>query len=299
MAQWRPLLSAGGCHRIWRPLLGAVPRSRIQPFAGRRLLAVTPDSSRVALPASISRATMLAGMSAAAAAGIGIGLVIPTVWIHRDDDRPDDSESPRHVSNRADSALPAGDIAEDIPRPAMIQDATREEMERLYEFHSCLASGATATVWRATCKATGKSVAVKVVDKKLLQAAFLNMEVASLRRCAGHPNIMQLLAAYDVEGDEVSPEGEWHLVMELAEGGELFERLLTHGAYSEKVASQLLRQIARAIYHMHSCGIVHRDIKPENVVLVSKAADSPVQLIDFGAAVLLEENEQVLGGGKV
>ena len=52
--------------------------------------------------------------------------------------------------------------------------------------------------------------------------------------------------------------------------GELFERLLQHGAYTEKVASQLLRQAAKAIYHLHSCGIAHRDIKPENMVLMSK-----------------------------
>ena len=37
--------------------------------------------------------------------------------------------------------------------------------------------------------------------------------------------------------------------MELAEGGELFERLLQHGAYTEKLASQLLRQVARAAHH--------------------------------------------------
>lgn len=57
--------------------------------------------------------------------------------------------------------------------------------------------------------------------------------------------------------------------------GELFERLLQHGAYSEKVASQLTRQAAKAIYHLHSCGITHRDIKPENMVLMSKVIRLP------------------------
>ena len=77
----------------------------------------------------------------------------------------------------------------------------------------------------------------------------------------------------------------------MAEGGELFERLLTHGKYTEKVASQLLRQVAQAIYHLHSCGVAHRDIKPENIVLTSSEADSPVRSFekpieaDVGAAV--------------
>ena len=55
-------------------------------------------------------------------------------------------------------------------------------------------------------------------------------------------------------------------------------------------------QVARAVYHLHSCGVCHRDIKPENVVLTSTAADAQVKLIDFGAAVSLEENEQVGDG---
>lgn len=284
----------------------------------------------------ISGRTMAAGMAFAAFTGIGIGLLLPTSWVTSGDGGGDGvdaakSSHPSMDASREDSQVVhenVRDIAEDIPRPAIIVDATRAEVEARYEFHSCIASGGSATVWRATERATGHKVAIKVVDKKLLLDAFLNMEVASLVRCHGHPNITQLLAAYDIAADDVSPDGEWHLVMELAEGGELFERLLNHGAYTEKVTSQLLGQVrahppcsvwvlvahldrastapptalrqrfdlalrlhptasecprlhsraippvagvqvARAIYHLHSCGICHRDIKPENVVLMS------------------------------
>ena len=69
---------------------------------------------------------------------------------------------------------------------------------------------------------------------------------------------------------------------------ELFERLLTHGAYTELVASELTRQIASAVYRMHSCGVVHRDLKPENLVLMKNDSDTPhIKLIDFGTAVIL------------
>jgi serine/threonine protein kinase len=276
---------AGG--RLGSPVL-ALRRQGLASFwlrSPRRASSSNSSHSR-----NLQGSAVVAG---ALAAGIAIGIAVPTQWFQsKTDEVRRNSVKP---SQRENSAVyeDVREIAEDIPRPAIIVDATRGDVEAMYEFHSCLASGGSATVWRATELATGRPVAIKVVDKKLLQEAFLNMEVASLRRCAGHPNIMQLLAAYDVRGDAVCPDGEWHLVMELAEGGELFERLLAHGAYSEKVASQLLRQVARAIYHLHSCGIVHRDIKPENIVLMSKDADSPVKLIDFGAAVLLEENEQV------
>ena len=82
-----------------------------------------------------------------------------------------------------------------------------------------------------------------------------------MQRCAGHPHIIQLLAAYEVSPDSVNSRGEWHLVMELARGGELFSRLVQHGAYSEKLAAALIAQVARAVYHLHSCGVCHRDIK--------------------------------------
>ena len=61
----------------------------------------------------------------------------------------------------------------------------------------------------------------------------------SCNSCSGHPHIVQLLAAFDVPANAAQPNGEWHVVMELAEGGELFERLLQHGAYSELVASEV------------------------------------------------------------
>ena len=173
-----------------------------------RLLASAPVRSN-----SLAGGAVVAG---ALVAGIGIGIAVPAHWFQP---RERAFEAPPAV--REDSAVyeDVREIAEDIPRPAIIVDVTREGLEALYEFHSCLASGGSATVWRATELSTGRAVAIKVIDKKLLQEAFLYMEVASLRRCAGHPNIMQLLAAYDVQGDEVCPDGEWHLVMELAEGG--------------------------------------------------------------------------------
>lgn len=262
------------------------------PHIGRRLL-----SSQIGRGVSVP--AMAAGMVGAAAGGIGIGVLMPTDWLapkKKKDATQQPSQLPPESSSADGSYSEDGvvhenvrDIAEDIPRPAIIQDATRAEVEALYDFHTCIASGGSATVWRATEIATGRTVAIKVVDKRLLLTPFLNMEVASLVRCTSHPHVIQLYAAFDVVPDDVSPEGEWHLVMELAEGGEvraprevaaarvlplpsppslphpsptharlpppapqLFERLLEHGAYTEKVASQLLRQVAKAVYHLHS-----------------------------------------------
>lgn len=245
---------------------------------------------------------MAAGMASAAVLGIGIGAMIPGGG--RDSRAGPTGAADTPKADKADGRTltvydNVHDVAAEITRPGMIQDVSRADVEALYEFQTCLASGGSGTVWRAVERSTGRTVAIKVIDKKLLLPSLLSMEVYAMQRCAGHPNIVELLAAFDLGPDSVNPDGEWHLVMELAAGGELFARLVEHGAYSEKVAAQVIAQVAAAVYHMHSCGVCHRDIKPENVVLMSGDEEPIIKLIDFGAAVVLEEDEQVISGGRV
>jgi len=207
------------------------PLGRSLLLLRRRRCAAAPQRA----PGGISAMTMGLGMAGAAVAGVALGAVLPTAWlVGEGGDEAEEAKSgggdAQLSSARSSVHESVGSIAEAIPRPAIIVDATREAVESLYDFNTIIASGGSATVWRATERATGKRVAIKVVDKRLLLEPFLNMEVASLVRCHGHPHIMQLLAVYDVPANDVGPDGEWHLVMELAEGGELFERLLNHGA---------------------------------------------------------------------
>jgi len=72
--------------------------------------------------------------------------------------------------------------------------------------------------------------------------------------------------------------------MELLTGGELFDRIVAKGSYSEKEASDLIKDIASAILYLHSIGIVHRDLKPENLIYLSPKNDSPIKITDFGLA---------------
>ena len=69
-----------------------------------------------------------------------------------------------------------------------------------------------------------------------------------MRRCGRHPNVVHLLDVVWVTPDEVNSFGEANLVMELAAGGGLFERLVSEGAYTERLASAIMQQVARAVY---------------------------------------------------
>ena len=115
--------------------------------------------------------------------------------------------------------------------------------------------------------------AVKIISK---QAANLDLvqfqqEIAVLRSIQ-HPHVVRLEAAYE-DADSV-----W-LVMQMAEGGELFERLLERGAgMTESEAQVILAQALDALTYLHARGIVHRDLKPENLMFLHpppKAVASP------------------------
>ena len=98
-----------------------------------------------------------------------------------------------------------------------------------------------------------------------------------MKRAGKHANLVSLI-------DVVELPDARALVLELATGGEVFERICEKGCYSEKDAALVAKQVALALKHLHGRGIAHRDLKPENLLLVSDAHDADVKLCDLGIA---------------
>ncbi|XP_017853715.1 calcium/calmodulin-dependent protein kinase type 1 isoform X3 [Drosophila busckii] len=150
-------------------------------------------------------------------------------------------------------------------------------IEEKYNLHGLLGTGAFSEVRLAESKETpGEHFAVKIIDKKALKGKeeSLENEIRVLRRLT-HPNIVQLLETYE-------DKAKVYLVMELVTGGELFDRIVEKGSYTEKDASHLIRQILEAVDYMHEQGVVHRDLKPENLLYYSTDDDSKIMISDFG-----------------
>jgi len=84
-----------------------------------------------------------------------------------------------------------------------------------------------------------------------------------------------------------------HLVLELLEGGELFERIKLKGLYNEMDAMMIMKNILEAMAYVHSKGIVHWDLKPENLILKNKDNDLDVKIADFGLASFLAPGEKL------
>jgi len=70
--------------------------------------------------------------------------------------------------------------------------------------------------------------------------------------------------------------------MELATGGELFDKIVQHKRFSERRAARLMQKILSAVKHLHEHQICHRDLKPENFIFSDDSPDAEIKLIDFG-----------------
>ncbi|KAM3331154.1 hypothetical protein ACQJBY_027289 [Aegilops geniculata] len=106
-----------------------------------------------------------------------------------------------------------------------------------------------------------------------------------MHHLTGHRNIVELRGAYE---DRHSV----NLIMELCEGGELFDRIIARGHYSERAAALLCREMVSVVHSCHSMGVFHRDLKPENFLFLNNKEDSPLKATDFGLSVFFKHGEQ-------
>ena len=149
-----------------------------------------------------------------------------------------------------------------------------------YRIGNKLGDGAFGSVRKITHRVTGEIRAVKTIHKKNLRSederqTFFN-EVSVLR-ALDHPNILKLYEYYQ-------DEKNYYLITELCNGGELFDRIISHGSFSEAIAATYMRQILSVVSYCHDRSIVHRDLKPENFLLDTSAEDANLKVIDFGTA---------------
>jgi len=152
-----------------------------------------------------------------------------------------------------------------------------------YDILEKLGSGTFATVKLARDKKTGEKWAAKIINKK---AAGANMDMLAreveIMQTVSHKNVIYMREMFDTPT-------KLYLMMELVTGGELFDRIVNRGSYSEKDASEVVRQIVEAIEYLHGIGIVHRDLKPENLLCATEAEDSSVKIADFGLSRIISE----------
>lgn len=156
-----------------------------------------------------------------------------------------------------------------------------------------LGEGSYGTVKRGKHKHTNAIRAVKTIKKKSVkdekQRARLNAEI-DIQMKLDHPNIVKYFDSYE-DNQNI------YLILELCDGGELFDRILEEtekhegSAFSEQDVARYMKQILGAMQYLHSRNYAHRDIKPENFLLQNKSRDAEIKVIDFGLAKNYSDGE--------
>ncbi|XP_058086885.1 CDPK-related kinase 3 isoform X1 [Magnolia sinica] len=137
----------------------------------------------------------------------------------------------------------------------------------------------------------GQLVAVKIISKAKMTTAIsiedVRREVKILKALSGHKNLVKFYDACE-DADNV------YIVMELCEGGELLDRILSRGGrYTEEDAKAIVMQILSVVAFCHLQGVVHRDLKPENFLFTTRDEDAPMKLIDFGLSDFIRPDERL------
>jgi len=155
------------------------------------------------------------------------------------------------------------------------------------DFQLCeeIGRGRFGVVYRCFSPISGESYACKTIDKRLLSdptdRECLDKEPKILQLLGGNSNVLQIYRVYE-------DENYLHLVVDLCEGPDLFDRL-SKGTFSESEAASVFKSLISALVCCHRVGIAHRDIKPDNILFDSR---NRLKLADFGSAEWFGANDR-------
>ncbi len=130
------------------------------------------------------------------------------------------------------------------------------ELYAKYTLLEVLGVGSTSTCHRCIEISTQESRACKIIDKTEIDPKYQSMmdqfymEIQTLRTLQ-HPNIIRLFDVY-ITKEKI------YIVMELMEGGELFDYVVQKGTLTEEEASRIVRKVTSALVYMHSKNVIHR-----------------------------------------
>jgi tRNA A-37 threonylcarbamoyl transferase component Bud32 len=171
----------------------------------------------------------------------------------------------------------------------LVQDTVARKMEAEdFEPLKCLGKGTYGTVLLVKQRATGRLYAQKqlrkaslTVHKKLVEQTKTERNI--LESVNRHPFVVKLFYAFQ-------DHEKLYLILEYAQGGELFTHLAQERMFPEDTASFYMAEMVLALEHLHTnLGVVYRDLKPENCLL---DADGHLLLTDFGLSkVAVDEND--------
>ncbi|KAK9923809.1 hypothetical protein M0R45_032209 [Rubus argutus] len=172
--------------------------------------------------------------------------------------------------------------------PKWVLPYQTQNVTELYALGKILGQGQFGTTYLCTEKSTGHNYACKSIPKRklLCKEDYEDVwrEIQMMHHLSEHPHVVRIRGTYE-------DPGSVHLVMDLCRGGELFDRIVKKGHYSEREAAKLIKTIVGVVETCHSLGVMHRDLKPENFLFDSDEEDADLKATDFGLSVFYKPGE--------
>ncbi|KAK6779711.1 hypothetical protein RDI58_021895 [Solanum bulbocastanum] len=167
----------------------------------------------------------------------------------------------------------------------VLTDVKKENVEERYLVDRELGRGEFGITYLCIDRSSRELLACKSISKRKLRTAVdvedVRREVAIMKHLPQNSSIVSFKEACE-------DENAVHLVMELCEGGELFDRIVARGHYTERAAAAVTRTIVEVVQLCHKHGVIHRDLKPENFLFANKKENSPLKAIDFGLSIFFK-----------
>jgi serine/threonine protein kinase/DNA-binding SARP family transcriptional activator/pimeloyl-ACP methyl ester carboxylesterase/predicted ATPase len=201
--------------------------------------------------------------------------------------------SPSNETQALYEQLSQGQLPAIRPQARSSRPPTATDPRQRFITQERLAVGGQGEVFLGFDQLTEKPVVVKRLKSERMtkdsEAITRFVREGNILRQLNHPNVVQILAAYE-------KGGEYYIIMEYAPGGSLRERLAAAGRLPLKQVLAIGLELADALSRAHHLEVIHRDIKPDNVLL---AEDGTPRLTDFGMARLVRENTNLTQPGAI
>ncbi|CAE7484110.1 CPK2 [Symbiodinium natans] len=157
-----------------------------------------------------------------------------------------------------------------ISHPGDVQDMYTLQPTKIGE-------GTYGSVTIGVHNSTHQQRAIKTMSKANMKHVARFQQEIQIMKTMDHPNIIKLYETFE-------DRKHIYLAMELCTGGELFDRIIEVGQFTEKDCAIVVQQMLSAVFYMHTRGVCHRDLKPENFLFLSKGPieNTLLKIIDFG-----------------
>jgi calcium/calmodulin-dependent protein kinase I len=172
--------------------------------------------------------------------------------------------------------------------------SSEDLFSKKYKILKQLGEGGYAVVYSCRCKEDQSMWAVKVFEKK-------KFGVSGMKDVYNETVLLRKVAHDHVTGvkETIEEVNFFYIIMELIQGGEMFDRIIEHGIYTEEDARQQIRTVCETLHYCHEVGVVHLDIKPENLLYKSRRNDGTdkLKICDFGIAREVGINDTIESDG--